>query len=170
MKYVQTDSDKKDERLLRQLLTGKPTNEQVEAIMTNTFSDLIKWTLEDVTHHLIHVFNFTPGEVDLLIERYPMHIPTNTQTVKKPAPFPSFKKNSERVIKYAQDLWKARKELNETKKLLSTTALRPTDYPDEEAYDAAIAERLNINSAFVDINKYIDGQLENAHQYIQGGS
>ena len=25
------------------------------------------------------------------------------------------------------------------------------------------------NSAFVDINKYIDGQLENAHQYIQGG-
>ena len=67
MTYVQTDSDKKDERLLRQLLTGQPTNEQVEAIMTNTFSDLIKWTLEDVTHHLIHVFNFTPGEVDLLI-------------------------------------------------------------------------------------------------------
>ena len=83
MTYVQTDSDKKDERLLRQLLTGTPTNEQVEAIMTNTFSDLIKWTLEDVTHHLIHVFNFTPGEVDLLIERYPMHIPTNTQTIYK---------------------------------------------------------------------------------------
>ena len=40
---------------------------------------------------------------------------------------------------------------------------------DEAAYDAAMAERLNINSAFVDINKYIDGQLENAHQYIQGG-
>ena len=82
-----------------------------------------------------------------------MHIPTNTQTVKRPAPFPTFKKNSERVIKYAQDLWKARKELNETKKLLSTTALRPTDYPDEAAYDAAMAERLNINSAFVNIEK-----------------
>ena len=28
---------------------------------------------------------------------------------------------------------------------------------------------MDVNSAFVDINKYIDGQLENAHQYIQGG-
>ena len=169
MTYVQTDSDKKDERLLRQLLTGTPTNEQVEAIMTNTFSDLIKWTLEDVTEHLIHVFNFTPGEVDLLIERYPMHIPTNTETIRRPAPMPTFKQNSERVVKYAQDLWKARKELNETKKLLSTTALKVKDYSSADAYEIAMAERLNINSAFVDINKYIDSQLENAHQYIQGG-
>jgi len=169
MKYVQTDSDKKDERLLRQLLTGKPTNEQVETIMKNTFSDLIKWSLEDVTEHLTHVFNFTPGEVDLLVERYPMHIPTNTTTNRRPAPMPTFNHNSERVVKYAQDLWKARKELNETKKLLSTTILKPSDYANQDSYDDAMTERLNVNSAFVDINKYIDAQLENAHQYIQGG-
>tara|TARA_R100000458_G_C8198775_1_gene189968 strand:- start:176 stop:817 length:642 start_codon:yes stop_codon:yes gene_type:complete len=169
MKYIQTPSDKKDERLLRQLLTGNATNEQADAIMKNTFSDLIKWTLEDVTEHLVHVFNFTPGEVDLLIERYPMHIPTHTQTMRRQAPMPTFKKNSERVINYAQNLWKARKELNETKKLLSTTALSQDDYPNQKAFDSAVAERLNINSAFVDINKYIDAQLENAHQYIQGG-
>jgi hypothetical protein len=167
--YIQTDSDKKDERLLRQLLTGTHTSEQVNSIMKNTFSDLIKWTLEDVTDHLIHVFNFTPGEVDLLTERYPMHIPTNTTTIRRPAPMPTFKKNSERVVKYAHDLWKARKELNETKKLLSTTVLSKTDYTSQESFDAAMAERLNVNSAFVDINKYIDAQLENAHQYIQGG-
>jgi len=82
---------------------------------------------------------------------------------------PTFNHNSERVVKYAQDLWKVRKELNETKKLLSTTALKVKDYSSADAYEIAMAERLNINSAFVDINKYIDSQLENAHQYIQGG-
>ncbi len=168
MKYINTKEHKQDERLLRTLLKANVSNREAEAVLQHIFSDLVKWTLEDVIIHLTQVFNFTPIEVDLLIERYPAHIPTVREIMRRSAALPVFTQNSERVKEFTENLWKARKTLNDGKKLLSKTPIYREDYENQEDYDFASAERLNVNAAFVDINRWIDSQLENAHSFIQG--
>ena len=88
--------------------------------------------------------------------------------MRRSAALPVFTKNSERVKEFTENLWKARKTLNDGKKLLSKTPIYREDYENQEDYDFASAERLNVNAAFVDINRWIDSQLENAHSFIQG--
>ena len=51
MTYLQSASDKADERLLRSLLNEDATSEQAKRIFTRVFSDLIKWSTEDIEEH-----------------------------------------------------------------------------------------------------------------------
>ena len=67
MSYIQSPIDKADEALLRRLLTERISEEDANKIITHVFSDLIKWTMEDVVIHLTEIFNFTKEEVEYLV-------------------------------------------------------------------------------------------------------
>jgi hypothetical protein len=80
-----------------------------------------------------------------------------------------WKRNTEQPKKLAENYWNAKKLLKEAKKLLSQPIIYPENYSNDIDFELAKTERTNINSAFVDIDKFINIQIENAHQYIQGG-
>ena len=63
MTYFQSASDKADERLLRSLLNDDATPMQAKRIFARVFSDLIKWSTEDIEEHLAYAFNFRPIEI-----------------------------------------------------------------------------------------------------------
>ena len=52
MSYIQTQTDKEDEKLLRKLLSEKMPEKDADKIISHVFSNLIKWTYED-RHQLI---------------------------------------------------------------------------------------------------------------------
>ena len=57
--YVQTKTDKEDAKLLRKLLTDDLSEQEQMKIIRHVFSDLIKWSYDDLVIHLTQVFNFT---------------------------------------------------------------------------------------------------------------
>jgi hypothetical protein len=71
------------------------------------------------------------------------------------------------VISYSQDLWHARGKLTEAKKLLSKNKLTKKHYKTVDEYNKAISEAANIESAFLEICKFIDKERENAHLHMQ---
>ncbi len=168
MSYIQTAEDKKDAHLLHQLLEGDLSEDQAQSILNHTFSDLIKWTFDDVMNHLVEVFKFSPIQAEKLIEKYPIHIPDSSPPLKMTYPLPTFEKNSQRAKDLAQNFWSAKRLLKDAKGLLSKTTLYPADYLNNEDFESALAEGANINDAFGEISRFINSHLENVHQQIQG--
>jgi hypothetical protein len=167
--HTQTKEDKEDAKRLQSLLNPGTSNKHAEKVLKETFSELIRWTLEDIQDHLTEVFKFTPIQVDYIIDKYSQYIPTHRDSMNLPAPLPVFKRNTEQPKKLAENYWNAKKLLKEAKKLLSQPIIYPENYSNDIDFELAKTERTNINSAFVDIDKFINIQIENAHQYIQGG-
>ena len=167
MTWKPTDLDK-DELLIRKLLKGKVGSAEAASILEYTFTPFVEWSFEDVTDHLIEVFNFSTNEVDILMTKYPIHIPVKREKTGPPASFPSFKRNSKRAKEHAQNYWEARKLLNETRKLLNTLEMFQTDYENEEEFKKARSEKLNVNAAFLDISKHIEEHMNNAYSHIRG--
>ena len=67
--YVQTKTDKEDAKLLRKLLTDDLSEQEQIKIIRHVFSDLIKWSYDDLVIHLTQVFNFTDDECSQLIHQ-----------------------------------------------------------------------------------------------------
>ena len=63
MSYIQTQTDKEDEKLLRKLLSEKMPEKDADKIISHVFSNLIKWTYEDAVLHLTQVFNLLKKNV-----------------------------------------------------------------------------------------------------------
>lgn len=158
---------KEEELLLRSLLTGSPSSARAKEILNLTFTPFVRWTMEDVHTHLKDVYNFTNQEAETIIENYPIAIPIQAEIFSYDPPLPKFPFNDEKVIAYAQALWNARHKFTETKKELSKNELTREHYQTEEDFNKAISERANIQTAFLQICKFIDKELENAHTYIQ---
>ena len=166
MSYIQSPIDKADEALLRRLLTERISEEDANKIITHVFSDLIKWTMEDVVIHLTEIFNFTKEECDQLLNSYNIDfLTTDTTTQPMPDnPQPNYNLSSQSaewdLQTYQTDLWNARKLIQESKKLLSKCALFPDDYKNQDEFNVALNKRLDLNSWYVNINKYIDEHIE----------
>ena len=62
--YVQTKTDKEDAKLLRKLLTDDLSEQEQIKIIRHVFSDLIKWSYDDLVIHLTQVFNFTDDAIE----------------------------------------------------------------------------------------------------------
>ena len=164
MSYRQTEGDKSDEKLLRRLLSEKMPEKDAKKIINHVFSDLIKWTYEDAVFHLTQIFNFTDEESDQLIKEYDILSSTTKEVIMNPPP--SFEATAPRDVNdYKANLWQARKLLVEAKKLISATALTPRDYTDQKDFEEAIVQRMELQSNFVNINKYIDDHLTFAKNY-----
>ncbi len=158
---------KEEELLLRSLLTGSPSSARAQEILNLTFTPFVKWTMEDVHDQLKQVYNFTTQEAETIIENYPIAIPTQTEVLSRTPPLPTFTPNDEKVLSYSQDLWNARSKLTEAKKLLSKNKLTKKHYKTVDEYNKAISEAANIESAFLEICKFIDKERENAHLHMQ---
>tara|TARA_A100001515_G_C4533634_1_gene197763 strand:- start:330 stop:845 length:516 start_codon:yes stop_codon:yes gene_type:complete len=166
MNYVQTQTDKEDEKLLKKLLSEKIPEKDAKKIINNVFSDLIKWTYEDVVLHLTQVFNFTEQESNQLIKDYDIiSFATTKEVIMNPAP--NFNATAPNDVKdYSANLWQARKCLSDANKLINATALTPKDYPNQSDFQDAALHRLHLQEHFVSINKYIDEHLDFAKHYI----
>lgn len=79
MSYTQTTIDRKDAEQLRKVLRKETSVQETHSILKYIFSDLIKWTREDIETHLSSVYNFTPIEIDQFIEQNPniIYLPEN---------------------------------------------------------------------------------------------
>ena len=108
----------------------------------------------------------TQKEAEKIIENYPIGIPTQREVLSRNPPMPTFN-DKEKVTKYSHDLFQARGKLSEAKKILSKNRLTRNDYKTEEDYMNAISESANIEASFLEINRFIDKERENAHTYIQ---
>jgi len=165
MTYVQTQTDKEDEKLLRRLLSEKMPEKDADKIISNVFSDLIKWTYEDVVLHLTQVFNFTEQESNQLINDYDI-ISSATTTEVTMNPAPNFNATAPNDVRdYSANLWQARKCLSDANKLINATALTPRDYDNQDDFQDALLQRLHLAEHFVSINKYIDQHLDFAKHY-----
>ena len=51
-------------------------------------------------------------------------------------------------------------------RLISATALTPSDYDSQEDFDDAVLERLEIQKNFLLINKFLDNQINFAQPHI----
>ena len=84
--YVQTKTDKEDAKLLRKLLTDDLSEQEQIKIIRHVFSDLIKWSYDDLVIHLTQVFNFTDDECSQLIHQYPILSTSATEVITMTAP------------------------------------------------------------------------------------
>ena len=165
MSYVQTQTDKEDEKLLRKLLSEKMPEKDADKIISHVFSNLIKWTYEDAVLHLTQVFNFTEEECNRLIKEYDILSSTTKEVIMNPPP--NFNATAPNDVKdYSANLWQARKCLSDAKKLINATALTPRDYENDEDFHEALLHRLHIAEHFISINKYIDEHLDFAKAHI----
>ena len=128
------------------------------------FSNLIKWTYDDTVFHLTQVFNFTDEECNQLISQY--NILSNSAQEAIMNPSPNFNATAPNDVKdYATNLWHARKHLLDAKKLISATALTPSDYDHQDDFQEALIQRMQLTEMFIGINKYIDEHLNFAKHY-----
>ena len=82
-------------------------------------------------------------------------------------PEPNFNATAPNDVKdYSANLWQARKHLSDAKKLISATALTPSDYNDQEDFQDAVVQRMYLQDHFMQINKYIDEHLDFAKLYV----
>ena len=163
MSYKQTEGDKADEKLLRRLLTEKMSEEDANKIISHVFSDIIKWTYDDAIFQLTQIFSFTYEECDRLIKEY--DIVNFTEGVLM-NPAPNFNATAPNDVKdFATNLWHARKHLLDAKKLISATALTPSDYDHQDDFQDALVQRMHLAEKFMEINKYIDEHLDFAKHY-----
>ena len=167
MNYKENRDELKQEKAkLRSLLTGHPSTAEAQEILNLTFTPFVNWNLEEVNLHLKHVYDFTQKEAETIIENYPIGIPTQREVLSRNPPLPTFN-DKKKVTNYSQDLFQARGKLSEAKKILSKNRLTKKDYKTEEEYMKAISESANIETCFLEINRFIDKERENAHTYIQ---
>ena len=167
MTYKENQEELKHEKAkLRSLLTGHPSSAEAQEILRLTFTPFINWDRESINLHLKHVYDFTQKESETIIENYPIDIPTQREVLSHDPPLPIFS-DKKKVTNYSQDLFQARGKLSEAKKILSKNRLTRNDYKTEEDYMKAISERANTEASFLEINRFIDKERENAHTYIQ---
>ena len=165
MSYRQTDSDKSDEKLLRRLLSEEMSHKDSHEIISHVFSNLIKWTYDDLVVHLTQIFNFTNEECSQLIHQYPILSASTTEVITMTAP--NYNATAPKdVTDLTANLWQARKLLVDAKKLISATALTPGDYDSQEDFQEAILERLEVQKNFLIINKFLDNQINFAQPYV----
>ena len=163
--YVQTKTDKEDAKLLRKLLTDDLSEQEQNKIIRHVFSDLIKWTYDDLVIHLTQVFNFTDDECSQLIHQYPILSASTTEVITMTAP--NYNATTPKdVTDLTANLWQARRLLVDAKRLISATALTPGDYDSQEDFDDAVLERLEIQKNFLLINKFLDNQINFAQPHI----
>lgn len=163
--YKQTESDRSDEKLLRSLLTDDLSEQEQIKIIRHVFSDLIKWTYDDLVVHLTQVFNFTNEECSQLIHQYPILSTSTTEVITMTAP--NYNATAPKdVTDLTANLWQARKLLVDAKKLISATALTPGDYDSQEDFQEALLERLEVQKNFLGINKFLDNQINFAQPYV----
>ena len=163
--YKQTESDRSDEKLLRSLLTDDLSEQEQIKIIRHVFSDLIKWTYDDLVVHLTQVFNFTNEECSQLIHQYPILSASTTEVITMTAP--NYNATAPKdVTDLTANLWQARKLLVDAKKLISATALTPGDYDSQEDFQEALLERLEVQKNFLGINKFLDNQINFAQPYV----
>ena len=163
--YVQTKTDKEDAKLLRKLLTDDLSEHEQTKIIRHVFSDLIKWTYEDLVIHLTQVFNFTDDECSQLIHQYPILSASTTEVITMTAP--NYNATTPKdVTDLTANLWQARRLLVDAKRLISATALTPGDYDSQNDFDNAVLERLEVTKNFLLINKFIDDQINFAQPHI----
>ena len=163
--YVQTKTDKEDAKLLRKLLTDDLSEQEQSKIIRHVFSDLIKWTYDDLVIHLTQVFNFTDDECSQLIHQYPILSASTTEVITMTAP--NYNATTPKdVTDLTANLWQARRLLVDAKRLISATALTPGDYDSQEDFDDAVLERLEIQKNFLLINKFLDNQINFAQPHI----
>ena len=163
--YVQTKTDKEDAKLLRKLLTDNLSEHEQTKIIRHVFSDLIKWTYDDLVIHLTQVFNFTDDECSQLIHQYPILSASSTEVITMTAP--NYNATTPKdVTDLTANLWQARRLLVYAKRLISATALTPGDYDSQEDFDDAVLERLEIQKNFLLINKFLDNQINFAQPHI----
>ena len=163
--YVQTKTDKEDAKLLRKLLTDDLSEQEQIKIIRHVFSDLIKWSYDDLVIHLTQVFNFTDDECSQLIHQYPILSTSTTEVITMTAP--NYNATAPKdVTDLTANLWQARKLLVDAKKLISATALTPGDYDSQEDFQEALLERLEVQKNFLGINKFLDNQINFAQPYV----
>jgi len=163
--YVQTKTDKEDAKLLRKLLTDDLSEQEQIKIIRHVFSDLIKWSYDDLVIHLTQVFNFTDDECSQLIHQYPILSTSTTEVITMTAP--NYNATTPKdVTDLTANLWQARRLLVDAKRLISATALTPGDYDSQNDFDDAVLERLEVAKNFLLINKFIDDQINFAQPHI----
>ena len=164
MSYKQTESDKADEKLLRRLLSEEMPLQDATVIITHVFSNLIRWTYDDAVIHLTQVFNFTDEEADQLLSKHNIVCNSAPDLIMNPPP--NFNATAPNDVKdFATNLWHARKHLLDAKKLISATALTPSDYDHQDDFQDALVQRMHLAEKFMEINKYIDEHLDFAKHY-----
>ena len=163
--YVQTKTDKEDAKLLRKLLTDDLSEHEQIKIIRHVFSDLIKWTYDDLVIHLTQIFNFNDDECSQLIHQYPILATSTTEVITmKP---PNYNATAPKdVTDLTANLWQARKLLVDAKRLISATALTPGDYDSQDDFEEAILERLEVQKNFLAINRFLDNQINFAQPHI----
>ena len=163
--YVQTKTDKEDAKLLRKLLTDDLSEQEQMKIIRHVFSDLIKWSYDDLVIHLTQVFNFTDDECSQLIHQYPILSTSTTEVIKMTAP--NYNATTPKdVTDLTANLWQARRLLVDAKRLISATALTPGDFDSQEDFDDNVLERLEVQKNFLLINKFLDNQINFAQPHI----
>ena len=139
--YVQTKTDKEDAKLLRKLLTDDLSEQEQIKIIRHVFSDLIKWSYDDLVIHLTQVFNFTDDECSQLIHQYPILSTSTTEVITMTAP--NYNATTPKdVTDLTANLWQARRLLVDAKRLISATALTPGDFDSQEDFEDNVLERL----------------------------
>ena len=165
MSYVQTKTDKEDAALLRKLLTDDVSEEEQLKIIRHVFSDLIKWTYDDLVIHLTQVFNFTNDECSQLLHQYPILSTSTTGVITMNVP--NYNATAPKdVTDLTANLWQARKLLVDAKKLISATALTPGDFDSQDDFQDSVLQRLEVAKNFLLINKFIDDQINFAQPHI----
>ena len=163
--YKQTESDRSDEKLLRSLLTDDLSEQEQIKIIRHVFSDLIKWTYDDLVVHLTQVFNFTNEECSQLIHQYPILSTSTTEVITMTAP--NYNATTPKdVTDLTANLWQARRLLVDAKRLISATALTPGDFDSKEDFEDNVLERLEVQKNFLLINKFLDNQINFAQPHI----
>ena len=133
-------------------------------IITHVFSNLIRWTYDDAVIHLTQVFNFTDEEADQLLSKHNIVCNSAPDLIMNPPP--NFNATAPNDVKdFATNLWHARKHLLDAKKLISATALTPSDYDHQDDFQDALVQRMHLAEKFMEINKYIDEHLDFAKHY-----
>ena len=154
--YVQTKTDKEDAKLLRKLLTDDLSEQEQIKIIRHVFSDLIKWSYDDLVIHLTQVFNFNDDECSQLIHQYPILSTSTTEVITMTAP----------NYNATANLWQARRLLVDAKRLISATALTPGDFDSKEDFEDNVLERLEVQKNFLLINKFLGNQINFAQPHI----
>ena len=162
MTYLQTASDKADERLLRSLLNDDATPEQAQRIFKRVFSDLIKWSTEDIEEHLAYAFNFRPLEIEHLFNKFTHELPTQANLALTYRAFPCFDNDFKRAEEYGNNFEQAKHLLNKVKQSLSKIALFPGDFWSLDDWDKFIKERQKWNSFLSEFSNYIDEHSKSA--------
>ena len=148
MNHIQTQEDKRDARLLRQLLDKDVSDEKAKMIWQHVFSDVAIWSLPEIRQNLAEVLGFNPTEIDKLETKYQTLIPINAEPPKMLSPLPTFTSNDSRVTKMINNYWDAVDHLKKAKASLSKVQLEEKDFENKEAFESIISDFANVDSMF----------------------